>query len=62
MISVSREPRAFGDAAQALASWRNAVVHLLEKVAAASKAAATRYFAVRPQEALPLVTGEYPEN
>jgi predicted transposase YbfD/YdcC len=51
-----------GDAAQVLAALRNAVVHLLEKVQATSKAAATRYFAVRPQEALPLVTGEYREN
>ncbi len=51
-----------GDAAQVLAALRNAVVHLLEKVRATSKAAATRHFAVRPQEAFPLVTGEYPEN
>jgi predicted transposase YbfD/YdcC len=51
-----------GDAAQVLAGLRNAVVHLLEKVTAPSKAAATRYFAVRPQEAFPLVTGEYREN
>jgi predicted transposase YbfD/YdcC len=51
-----------GDAAQVLASLRNAVVHLLEQVTAASKAAATRHFAIRPQEAFPLVTGEYLEN
>ena len=51
-----------GDAAQVLAGLRNAVVHLLEGVTAASKAAATRYFTVRPQEAFPLVTGEYREN
>jgi hypothetical protein len=51
-----------GDGAQVLAGLRNAVVYLLEKVTAASKAAATRYFAVRPREAFPLVTGEYPEN
>jgi hypothetical protein len=38
------------------------VVHLLEQVTAASKAAATRHFAIRPQEAFPLVTGEYLEN
>lgn len=51
-----------GDAAQFLAGLRNAVVHLLEKVAAASKAAATRRFTIRPEEAIPLVTGDYPEN
>lgn len=51
-----------GDAAQVLAALRNAVVHLLEQVTAASKAAATRHFAIRPQEAFPLVTGEYREN
>lgn len=51
-----------GDAPQVLAALRNAVVHLLEKVTAASKAAATRHFAIRPQETLPLLTGEYREN
>jgi predicted transposase YbfD/YdcC len=51
-----------GDAAQVLAGLRNAVVHLLEEVTAASKAAAMRYFAIHPQEAFPLVTGEYREN
>jgi Transposase DDE domain len=51
-----------GDAAQVLAALRNAVVHLLEDVTAASKAAATRTFAVHPLQAFPLVTGEYEEN
>ena len=51
-----------GDAAQVLAALRNAVVHLLEGVTAASKAAAARSFAVHPLEAFPLVTGEYQEN
>ena len=51
-----------GDAAQVLAALRNAVVHLLEEVTAASKAAATRHFAIWPQKAFPLVTGEYLEN
>ena len=49
-------------AAQLLAALRNAVVHLLETVTAASKAAATRSFAVHPHRAFPLVTGEYQEN
>jgi predicted transposase YbfD/YdcC len=48
-----------GDAPQVLAAFRNAVVHLLEEVTAASKAAATRHFSVKPLEALPLLTGEY---
>ena len=38
-----------------LAAIRNAVVHLLEGVEAASKAAATRRFAAHPEEALPLL-------
>ena len=44
-----------GAAPQVLAALRNAVVHLLEGVKAASKAAATRSFAARPFAALPLV-------
>lgn len=44
-----------GSAPQVLAAIRNAVVHLLEGVKAASKAAATRSFAVRPFTALPLL-------
>jgi predicted transposase YbfD/YdcC len=51
-----------GDSAQVLAALRNAVIHLLEEVTAASKAAATRSFAVHPLKAFPLVTGEYQEN
>jgi hypothetical protein len=51
-----------GGAPPVLAARRNACVHLLEGVAAASKAAATRYFAVHPRQALLLVTGEYGEN
>ena len=44
-----------GSAPQVLAAVRNVVVHLLEGVKAASKAAATRYFAARPFTALPLL-------
>jgi hypothetical protein len=44
-----------GSAPQVLAAIRNAVVHLLEGVKAASKAAATRTFAARPAKALPLL-------
>lgn len=44
-----------GSAPQVLAAIRNAVVHLLEGVKAASKAAATRSFAARPFTALPLL-------
>jgi Transposase DDE domain len=44
-----------GAAAQVLAAVRNVAVHLLEGVAAASKAAATRRFAAHPHEALPLL-------
>jgi hypothetical protein len=51
-----------GDAAHVLAALRNAVVPWLAGVTAARQAAATRHFAVRPQEAFPLVTGEYLEN
>ncbi len=43
------------DNQQALAAVRNVVVHLLEGVEASSKAAATRRFAARPQEALPVL-------
>lgn len=43
-----------GDAAPLLAATRN--------VKAASKAAATRHFAIWPRKAFPLVTGEYREN
>jgi hypothetical protein len=44
-----------GNGAQVLAALRNAAVHLLEGVEASSKAAATRRFAVHPEEALPLL-------
>jgi hypothetical protein len=44
-----------GSAPQVLAGIRNAAVHLLEGVPAASKAAATRRFAARPLEALRLL-------
>ena len=44
-----------GSAPQVLAAIRNAVVHLLEGVKAASKAAATRTFAAHPAKALPLL-------
>ncbi len=44
-----------GSAPQVLAAIRNAVVHLLAGVKAASKAAATRRFAARPLKALPLL-------
>lgn len=44
-----------GNAPQVLAALRNAVVHLLSGVKAASKAAATRSFAARPFSALPLL-------
>ena len=44
-----------GAAPQVLAAIRNVVVHLLAGVKAASKAAATRYFAARPFAALPLL-------
>jgi predicted transposase YbfD/YdcC len=40
-----------GHGAQVLAALRNACVHLLEGVAATSKAAATRRFAAHPEEA-----------
>jgi hypothetical protein len=46
-----------GSAPQALAALRNACVHLLEGVKAASKAAALRRFAVHPLEALALLFG-----
>jgi predicted transposase YbfD/YdcC len=44
-----------GSAPQLLAALRNACVHLLESVQAASKAAALRRFAARPLEALALL-------
>jgi hypothetical protein len=44
-----------GAAPQVLAALRNVVVHLLEGVEAASKAAATRRLAAHPEEALPLL-------
>lgn len=44
-----------GAAPQVRAASRNAVVHLLAGVKAARKAAATRRFAARPFEALPLL-------
>jgi Transposase DDE domain len=44
-----------GAAPQILAAIRNTVVHLLDGVKAASKAAATRSFAARPFAALPLL-------
>jgi predicted transposase YbfD/YdcC len=45
-----------GTAPQVLAATRNAVVHLLEEVEAASKAAALRHFAIFPLEAFALLT------
>ena len=44
-----------GSSPQVLAALRNVAVHLLEGVEASSKAAATRRFAARPREALPLL-------
>jgi hypothetical protein len=44
-----------GSSPLVLAAVRNAVVHLLGQVDAPSKAAATRRFAVHPEEALPLI-------
>jgi predicted transposase YbfD/YdcC len=44
-----------GSAPQVLAATRNAVVHLLDGVDAASKAAALRRFAIHPLEALALL-------
>ena len=44
-----------GHGTQVLAAVRNAVVHLLQKVKAQSKAAATRRFAAHPKEMLPLL-------
>jgi hypothetical protein len=44
-----------GSAPQVLAALRNAAVHLLAGVEAASKAAATRRFAARPFQALRLL-------
>jgi hypothetical protein len=45
-----------GNAPQVLAALRNVVVHLLQGVEAASKAAATRRFAAHPGEALRLLS------
>jgi predicted transposase YbfD/YdcC len=45
-----------GSSARVLAVLRNAAVYLLERVEAASKAAATRRLAVHPDEALTLLT------
>ena len=50
-----------GDGPQLLAAFRNAVVHLLEEVEAASKAAATRHIAIHPRKALLLLSGVYRE-
>jgi predicted transposase YbfD/YdcC len=46
-----------GHAAQVLAAIRNSCVHLLERVKATSKAAATRRLAAHPEEALLLLLG-----
>jgi predicted transposase YbfD/YdcC len=51
-----------GGAPQFLAALRNAVVHLLEEVKASSKAAATRRLAIKPLEAVLLVTADNPKN
>jgi predicted transposase YbfD/YdcC len=52
-----------GTAPQVLAATRNAVVHLLEEVEAASKAAALRHFAIFPLEAFALLTSSpQPDN
>jgi predicted transposase YbfD/YdcC len=52
-----------GTAPQVLAATRNAVVHLLEEVEAASKAAALRHFAIFPWEAFALLTSPpQPDN
>jgi hypothetical protein len=45
-----------GSAPQLLAGLRNVVVHVLAGVKAASKAAATRFFAARPFAALTLLS------
>ena len=44
-----------GSAPRLLAALRNAAVHLLEGVAAASKAAATRLLAAKPKRAVALI-------
>ena len=44
-----------GHGAQVLAAIRNACVHLLDGIKAISKAAATRRFAARPEETIPLL-------
>ncbi len=51
-----------GTAPQVLAATRNAVVHLLEGVEAASKAAALRHFAIFPLEAFALLTSSPPPD
>jgi predicted transposase YbfD/YdcC len=51
-----------GEAPQFLAALRNAVVHLLETVKAPSKAAATRRLAIKPLEAVLLLTSDNLEN
>jgi predicted transposase YbfD/YdcC len=51
-----------GEAPQVLAALRNVAVHLLERVDAPSKAAATRRFAVKPLEAVLLITDDNQEN
>jgi predicted transposase YbfD/YdcC len=51
-----------GTAPQILAALRNTAVHLLSSVVAASRAAATRYFAAHPRKAVNLVTAKEPEN
>ena len=45
-----------GSSPQALAALRNGVIHLLDGVAATSKAAATRRFAAHPAEAIRLIS------
>jgi Transposase DDE domain len=44
-----------GSSPEVLSMLRNVAVHLLEGVAAPSKAAATRRFMIHPDEALPLL-------
>jgi predicted transposase YbfD/YdcC len=51
-----------GTAPEVLAAFRNVVVHLLEGVHAASKAAAVRHFASAPREAFALLTKPPPSD
>lgn len=51
-----------GAAPQVLAATRNAVLHLLEGAAGASKAAALRRFAIFPLEAFALLTNSPPPD